>query len=45
MEAVRQWYIAHGIAPGRIVKAYYHGIDYNAPDAQSARRAEIKFAK
>ena len=45
MEAVRQWYIAHGIAPERIVKAYYHGIDYNAPDAQSARRAEIKFAK
>ena len=45
MEAVRQWYIAHGVAPGRIVKAYYHGIDYNAPDAQSARRAEIRFAK
>ena len=45
MEAVRQWYIAHGVAPERIVKAYYHGIDYNAPDAQTARRAEIKFAK
>lgn len=45
MEAVRQWYIAHGVAPERIVKAFYHGIDHNATDAQSARRAEIKFAK
>lgn len=45
MEAVRQWYIAQGVAPERIVKAFYHGIDHNAPDAQSARRAEIKFAK
>lgn len=45
MEAVRQWYIAQGVAPERIVKAFYHGIDHNATDAQSARRAEIKFAK
>lgn len=45
MEAVRQWYVAQGVAPERIVKAYYHGEDQDAPNAQAARRVEIKFAK
>ena len=45
MEAVRQWFIAHGVAPERIEKAYYHGVDYHARTARVARRAEIKFAR
>lgn len=45
MEAVRQWYVAQGVAPERIVKAYYHGEDQDAPNAQAARRAELKFVK
>ena len=45
MEAVRQWFIAHGVAPERIVKTYYHGVDYHARTARAARRAEIQFAR
>lgn len=45
MEAVRQWFIAHGVAPERIEKAYYHGVDYHARTARVARRAEIRFAR
>ncbi len=45
MEAVRQWFIARGVAPERISQAYFHGVDYDAPTAAHARRAEIKFAR
>ena len=45
MEAVRQWFIARGIAPERIGRAYFHGEDDSKPDAASARRAEVQFAK
>ena len=45
MEAIRSWFAAHGIAPERMTQAYSHGIDYNAPTATEARRAELKFVK
>ena len=45
MEAIRGWFIAHGIGLERMGQAYYHGIDYNAPSADKARRAELKFVK
>ena len=45
MEAVRGWFAAHGIAPERMGKAYFHGIDYNALSADEARRAELWFVK
>ena len=45
MEAVRTWFTAHGISLERMGQAYYHGIDYNAPSAAQARRAELKFVK
>lgn len=45
MEAIRGWFTAHGIGLERMGQAYYHGIDYNAPSAELARRAELKFVK
>ncbi len=45
MEAIRSWFTAHGIGLERMGQAYYHGIDYNAPSADKARRAELKFVK
>lgn len=45
MEAIRAWFEEHGIPKERMGKAYYHGIDYNAPTAAKARRAELKFVK
>lgn len=45
MEAVRAWFAEHGISTDRMVEAYFHGIDYNAPSADEARRAELKFVK
>lgn len=45
MEAVRSWFRNHGIAPERLEQAYFHGIDYNAPSADKARRAELQFVK
>ena len=45
MEAIRAWFGEHFIAPERMQKAYFHGIDYNAPSADKARRAELKFVK
>lgn len=45
MEAIRGWFAAHGIGLERMGQAYYHGIDYNAPSADKARRAELKFVK
>jgi outer membrane protein OmpA-like peptidoglycan-associated protein len=45
MEAIRAWFADHGIAPERMLQAYFHGIDYNAPSADKARRAELQFAK
>ena len=45
MEAIRGWFTAHGIGLERMGQAYYHGIDYNAPSADKARRAELKFVK
>ena len=45
MEAIRSWFTARGIGLERMGQAYYHGIDYNAPSADQARRAELKFVK
>ena len=45
MEAIRAWFAEHFIAPDRMQDAYFHGIDYNAPSADKARRAELKFVK
>jgi len=45
MEAVRTWFVEHGIPMERMQKAYFHGIDYQAPSAAKARRAELKFVK
>lgn len=45
MEAVRQWFAAHGIGMERMGQAFYHGIDYNASSEDEARRAELKFIK
>ena len=45
MEAIRQWFEEHGIGKDRMGKAYFHGVDYDAPTLQEARRAELKFAK
>ena len=45
MNAVRSWFIDRGIAADRMTNAYFHGIDYNAPSADEARRAELKFVK
>ncbi|MBR4523988.1 MAG: OmpA family protein [Bacteroidales bacterium] len=45
MEAVRAWFAEHGISTDRMAEAYFHGIDYNAPSADEARRAELKFVK
>ena len=45
MEVVRKWFMDHGISIERMGKAYYHGIDYDAPTEAQARRAELKFVK
>ena len=45
MEQVRTWFIEHGIPVERMGRSYYHGVDYDAPNEASARRAEIKFVK
>ena len=45
MEAIQNWFIEHGIPSDRMGKAYYHGIDKNAPSAEEARRAELWFVK
>ena len=45
MEAILNWFTEHGIDPERLTDAYYHGIDYDAPSAEEARRAELKFIK
>lgn len=45
MEAIRAWFLEHGIDMDRMTEAYFHGIDYNAPSADEARRAELKFVK
>ena len=45
MEAILNWFTEHGIDPERLTDAYYHGIDYDAPSAEEARRAEMKFIK
>jgi outer membrane protein OmpA-like peptidoglycan-associated protein len=45
MEAIRQWFEEHGIGKDRMGKAYFHGVDYDAPILKEARRAELKFAK
>ena len=45
MEAVQNWFVEHGIAKERLGNAFYHGIDYNAPSAAQARRAELWFVK
>lgn len=45
MEEVQNWFISRGIAPERMGKAYFHGIDHNAPSAAKARRAELWFVK
>jgi len=45
MEAIQQWFVAHGISMDRMAEAYYHGADYKARTATQARRAELKFVK
>lgn len=45
MEAIRGWFADHGIGLDRMGKVYCHGIDYNAPNAEMARRAELKFVE
>ena len=45
MEQIRTWFIEHGIPVERMGRSYYHGVDYDAPNEASARRAEIKFVK
>ena len=45
MEEVQNWFISRGIAPERMGQAYFHGIDYDAPSAAKARRAELWFVK
>ena len=45
MEAVRQWFTAHGVAPERLGQAYFHGVDYEAATEEQARRADIRFVK
>ena len=45
MEEVRQWFREHGIGDERMGQSYYHGVDYKAPTAAQARRAELKFVK
>lgn len=45
VEEVQYWFVGHGIAMERLSNAYAHGIDYNAPNADEARRAKLKFVK
>ena len=45
MEAIQNWFIEHGISKDRMGASYYHGIDYKAPSADKARRAELWFVK
>lgn len=45
MEAIRSWFAERGIAPERLARAYFHGIDYNAPTETEARRADLQFVK
>ena len=45
MEAIRAWFMSHGISKDRMREAYFHGIDNSAPSAELARRAELKFVK
>ena len=45
MEEVRNWFISHGVDEARIGRAYFHGVDKDAPTAEKARRAELKFVK
>jgi outer membrane protein OmpA-like peptidoglycan-associated protein len=45
MEEVRNWFVNHGIGEERIGRAYFHGVDYDAPSDAEARRAELKFVK
>ena len=45
MEEVRNWFVKHGIGEDRIGRAYFHGVDYDAPSDAEARRAELKFVK
>ena len=45
MEVVRQWFAGKGIPMERMGKAFYHGVDYNAPTQAAARRSELKFVK
>ena len=45
MEEVLQWFESHGISRERMGNAYFHGVDYDAPSADKARRADIMFVK
>ena len=45
MEEVMQWFTSHGISMERMEKAFFHGVDYDAPSADKARRADIQFVK
>lgn len=45
MEAIRNWFTERGISKDRMDNSYWHGIDYNAPSAKQARRAELRFVK
>ena len=44
-EALQNWFASRGIAPERMEKAFHHGIDYDAPSAEKARRSELWFVK
>lgn len=45
MDAVREWFMDRGISEDRLDNSYFHGIDYSAPDADHARRVDLKFVK
>ncbi len=45
MEAIRRWFGEHGIGKDRMGRAFFHGVDYNAPTRKEARRAELEFVK
>ena len=45
MEEVQYWFVGRGIPLERLTEVYFHGVDYNEPSAEKARRAELRFVK
>lgn len=45
MEVIRRWFAERGVAMERMEQAFFHGVDYQASNSKTARRAELKFVK